>query len=161
MWNELEAACGLAGIKITPIPHFSWQIAENYRFEQLENILAEMVLSIKPFTVRTTGLALFTGDDPVVYLPIVRDISLSTLHAKIWERLLAVSVAPSPYYAPQYWMPHITLAHKDVNRKTLACLMERLAFQNHTWELGVDNLAIAFQSEGEVGLVRKRFNFGS
>jgi 2'-5' RNA ligase len=160
MWDELEAACGLAGIKITPIPHFSWQIAENYRFERLDTILKEITLSVNKLTVRTSGLALFTGENPVVYLPIIRDASLSALHAKIWESLFPVSVAPSPYYSPQSWMPHITLAHKDVDRNTLTCLMDRLAFQNHNWELSVDNLAVVYQPEGQVGLVHSKFKFG-
>jgi hypothetical protein len=29
-WLRLEKECGLSGVKVTPYPHFSWQIAQDY-----------------------------------------------------------------------------------------------------------------------------------
>ena len=33
IWNMLEEQFGLTYIKITPIPHFTWQLGEGYRDE--------------------------------------------------------------------------------------------------------------------------------
>ena len=30
LWDRLENNFGLSGIRVTPFPHFSWQIGENY-----------------------------------------------------------------------------------------------------------------------------------
>ena len=49
IWQELEIECGLKGIYITPMPHFSWQIAEDYDWDALEIALQEIekvVLSV-------------------------------------------------------------------------------------------------------------------
>ena len=37
LWNELEEECGLEGIKVTPYPHFSWLIAEDFDWESFES----------------------------------------------------------------------------------------------------------------------------
>ena len=71
LWAELETECGLTGIKVTPFAHFSWLIAEDFDWERLGEALAEIAIATKPFIIRTTGLALFTGEHPVVYIPVV------------------------------------------------------------------------------------------
>lgn len=42
IWHELENKCGLTGIKVTPYPHFSWQIAKDYNWSELETVLKEI-----------------------------------------------------------------------------------------------------------------------
>jgi len=72
IWLELETDCGLKGINVTPLPHFSWQIAEDYEWDALDNALQKITEAAQPFMVQTTGLALFTAESPAVYIPIVR-----------------------------------------------------------------------------------------
>lgn len=85
IWQELEIDCRLKGIHVTPLPHFSWQIAEDYAWEALENALQELAFEAEQFKVRTNGLALFTGEEPVVYIPVVRTKELSRFHEMIWN----------------------------------------------------------------------------
>jgi hypothetical protein len=42
LWQKLETECGLSGIKVTPIPHFSWQVAEDYELQSLEPFLRKI-----------------------------------------------------------------------------------------------------------------------
>ena len=160
VWRNLETVCGLKGVYITPVPHFSWQIAENYDLQRLETIIGEIASSNAPFPARASGLALFTGEKPVAYLPIVRDARLSELHAQIWQGSENIGDNLSPYYAPQAWMPHITIAYGDVNHQSMPCLMEHLAFQELNFEFQVDNLTFVFQPAEQVGLVIKKFTLG-
>jgi len=156
LWTELELGCRLEGIKKTPIPHFSWQVSEDYDFDRLKAALQVIAQTNQPFTVRTTGLGVFSGQNQVLYIPVVRDARLSELHAQIWLALSELSVKPSPLYSPQVWVPHITLAHKDLDRDALDCAMHILAFRNYDWEIRVDNLSLVFQENDQVGALQYR-----
>lgn len=159
IWHELENDCGLKGIKITPLPHFSWQIAESYHLEQIKNILSTLAASTQAFTVHSTGVGLFTGAVPVIYIPLVKDMHLMALHKLIWERVQSVAQGLSPYYEPGAWIPHITLANRDVNQGSLNCAMDKLAFRSFDWEIRIDHLALVNQTDELEGWLQYRFDF--
>jgi 2'-5' RNA ligase len=159
LWQELEVRCGLTGVKITPFPHFSWQVAEGYDIPALETVLQEIVRETKPFRVRTTGLGLFTGDSPIIYIPLVKDRELLEFHARLWDATRSSVISAHPYYSPEAWVPHITLAYGDVNADNLGCAMHFLAAQSFDWEIQVDNLVFIAQSEGAT-VEACRYHFG-
>ncbi len=160
IWKELEIECGLCGIGITPIPHFSWQVAGNYDQQQLAPILRRMARSIKPFTVTISGLGIFSGENPVLYLALVKDELLLRLHKRIWERAKGTAEELSPFYAPQAWVPHITLAHGDINKENLACAIRLAGFQSFDWRIPIDNLALISQSENASHQASLHYKFG-
>jgi 2'-5' RNA ligase len=160
IWQELETDCGLKGIHVTPLPHFSWQIAEDYEWTALETALQDMALIAQPFPVYTTGLAFFTGERPVAYIPVVRTGELSIFHEMIWKRITPLSTRPSLYYSPSFWMPHISLAYGDLDTEKLSCLMDKLAFRTFNWQIEIDNLTLIYEPEGTIGQARYQFSFG-
>lgn len=160
LWHKLETHCGLTGAQTTPIPHFSWQVVEEYDMPRLESAMCQIASQTKPFLVRTTGLGLFTGPSPIVFVPLVKDAPLLRFHERIWEAMQDIAIHPSPYYAPQAWLPHITLAYDDVDPASLSCAMQTLAFQTFNWEIWVDNLILIGQGDGETGRELLRFPFG-
>lgn len=161
LWDELAQGCGLTGIHVTPIPHFSYQIAGDYDWEGVQTAMEELAARTKPFQITTTGLALFTGERIVAYLPVVRTAALSALHQEIWQQVQPHSVAPSLYYAPSFWMPHISLAYQDVTPERLICLMARLAGRTFDWQIEIDNLTMIYEPDGSIGSVRFRYPFSA
>jgi 2'-5' RNA ligase len=162
IWQELEDRCGLKGVRITPFPHFSWQVAEGYDIPALETALQQIARQTKPFPARTTGLGVFTGGGPILYIPLVKDRKLLEFHVLLWEATRTCAISAHPYYSPAAWIPHITLAYGDVNTGNLDCAMQALAFQSFDWEIMVDNLVFIAQSEGTtVEACRYRFGEGS
>jgi len=159
IWDELASRCGLTAIEITPFPHFSWQIAEDYDIDCVEVLLDDLASQQKPFNILTSGLALFSGEKPVLYIPIVRSAELSKLHAYLWEQLEPLGDGISAHYAPQIWIPHITLATDDLDAEAMACVMGWLPFKSLNWQIDIDNFAFGFQLEGEKGFIRNRFDF--
>ncbi|MEW5830443.1 MAG: 2'-5' RNA ligase family protein [Chloroflexota bacterium] len=159
IWNELEGGCGLTGIKVTPYPHFSWLIAEEFDWDLAETTLAKIAANTRPLTARTTGLSLFTGPMPVAYIPLVRTAELSEFHHQLWEQFQSAGWGISPHYAPEYWMPHITLAHTDLMPHALDCLMSKLAHRTFNWEIKVDNLALLLGPQRHSGRLKRRFDF--
>lgn len=159
LWRELQEKCGLEGIKVTPYPHFSWQIGVEYEWTELEKVFHDIAIRTKPFVVHTTGLALFTGDQPVIFIPLVRDPALNAFHAQVWDRLAQIGEGISPHYSPRNWMPHISLAYSDVTRETINCAMQTLAFRAYDWRIEVDNLAAIYEPAGTVGKLRLNVRF--
>ncbi len=80
---ELAQVFNLAPQHLPPFPHFSYQIAPRYHRAAPPEALAQLARRHAPLLVPTSGLGLFPGDDPVLYLPLVRTASvLSAILAK-------------------------------------------------------------------------------
>jgi 2'-5' RNA ligase len=77
----------------------------------------------------------------------------------IWEQAKTSAHCINHFYSPASWIPHITLAHGDVDPHKLTCAMESIAFQSFDWEIIVDNLALIGQDEDDTGreVLRVRF----
>ena len=159
IWQELEIECGLVGIKITPLPHFSWQIGDNYELIRTREILEQVAQTSSPFRVFATGIGIFTRPVPVIYIPVVKDETLLRLHARLWEETRQMVAGASSHYSPHHWLPHITLASGDVDMAKLNCAVRRLAFRSLELEIPVDNLAMVYQADDEEGWLKYRFDF--
>src|SRR5690348_10878558 len=78
LWDELAREFGVdALLSRVAIPHFSYHVAEKYDEPKLEAALRTFAHVHRPFTVRCAGLGIFTGPNPVLYIPIVRNGDLS------------------------------------------------------------------------------------
>jgi 2'-5' RNA ligase len=149
LWQELEARCGLVGVKITPFPHLTWQVTDNYDHPRFELALHALAGQVQPFSIHTSGLGIFTGENPIVYVSIVKDEPLMRFHSLLWEKMAGIAFHPVLYYSPGQWVPHITLAYHDLTSANLDCAMQSLAFQAYNWEIQIDNLILVAQSEGQ------------
>ncbi len=157
-WSWLEAHCGLAGIKLTPLPHFSWQGAGEYRLDGVEEALREVAAKQAPFSVRATSMGVFAGENPVLFLNVVKTRQLLELHEEIWQRIHTFAVEPNEYYEPSQWMPHITLAYRDVTPDNLGCAMQVLAFKPVNVNILVNHVAMIYEIDGEIG-IKFRYDF--
>ncbi|HEX2979238.1 MAG TPA: 2'-5' RNA ligase family protein [Anaerolineaceae bacterium] len=159
IWKKLEDECDLRGNRVTPYPHISWQVAEDYRTDLLAKRLARLAARSTPILLHCSGLGLFTGAEPVLFINTIKDKTLIRYHDRVIHAAKNVVVGPSDYYQPQLWMPHITLAHRGLNAEALACALRDLAFQDFNWEIRLDNLALVCQEGEEIGQLKVRWNF--
>ena len=90
LWAELKQEFTVEGVYITPYPHFSYQVASDYCVVELEGILRTFAADHTAFQVRTTGLGMFTGPQPVLYIPVVRSPELTQFHQVLWEKVYRV-----------------------------------------------------------------------
>ncbi len=142
IWRELERKFGLRGAYAAPFPHFSYHVAEGYDTEGLSNVLSALASTLLPFRVQTTGLGLFTGPHPVIYIPVVRNRDLDTLHSLLWETVGSSATDVSTHYSPDRWIPHISLAVKDLLPAQVPAVMAYLSERTYDWEIGIDNLSL-------------------
>jgi len=158
LWEYFERSCGLTRVRMAPLPHFSWQGAEGYETAGVEAVLANIAAHCSPFVVRAAGLGLFTGEMPVVYIPLIKDERLLNIHKMIWEAVYPMAIVPNLYYDPAHWMPHITLALHEVDPWRLGCAVEEIATQKIEFDIIVDNIALIYQVDGKAGM-KSRFAF--
>ncbi|HEY0080051.1 MAG TPA: 2'-5' RNA ligase family protein [Pyrinomonadaceae bacterium] len=159
IWDELERDFGVRGIYVTPFPHLSYQVAEGYDIDSVEAVLRETASESLPFKISTAGLGIFNVTHPVLYIPIVRSPALSALHEKLWLRIPRVADSTATrHYQPEMWVPHITLAHGDLDYAQLSAIVLAFSERQFHWEINVNNLSMIYDTGTEQGL-RCRFNF--
>lgn len=146
LWAELARDFGVRGSYVTPFPHFSYQVAAGYDVPAVAAALRRFAARRRAFRVRTSGLGIFTGERPVLYIPVVRTAELSRFHAAFWAALLPAAIGSLDYYAPPTWQPHITLGHGDLDADRVAAILRGWSGRAFTWEIPVDNLALIHDS---------------
>ena len=158
LWAELAQRFGLRGIAHTPYPHFSYHLAESYDLALLEPVLRRFADNSGGFSIRTTGLGVFTGPRPVLYVPVVRSTALTRFQRELWPELAKVAGGVVDYYHPENWIPHITLATEDLTRESLCAAMGWLADRSFNWEIKINNLALIHDT-GDAQELRFRFEW--
>lgn len=149
LWAELERRFGLRGIYRTPYPHFSYHVATHYDWDGLTAVLQTLVQETAVLPITMTGLGVFTGAEPVLYMPVVRTAVLSQLHERVWMAVEPVSSGTQAYYSPDNWLPHITLAQHDLTPENLPVVTQWLNSQSLTWQMAVDNVSLIALREGK------------
>jgi 2'-5' RNA ligase len=145
LWQELKLQFEVGSPRATAVPHFSYHISPEYALDALKQVLLETAVSTPPFTLKTTGIGIFPGEKPVVYLPVTRTPELQALHSTLWPRLQRIAQGSAPesaYYAASNWFPHITLGHSDINADNLGPIITWLNSQSLAWEIQVNNLTL-------------------
>ncbi len=159
IWDELETQFNLVGFLVSPIPHFSWQIAGDYNLNQLVDRISKTVQVISPVRVRTNGIGLFTGFRQVVYIPIIKDCELINIHTQIWTATQTISTELSPLYSPSSWVPHITLIHENLTPENIGPVMKYLASSTYNWEMTIDKIALVSDSVEDMDELKIKASF--
>lgn len=159
LWRVLESTCGFQRNRITPIPHLSWQVAEDYPVAGIKDQLRILAKSTKPFTVQTAGIGLFTETIPVVYLNVVMSETVNQFHRRVWQVGEPFATSLSGYYQPDAWVPHITLSYGEVTPENLGCALGGLAFKPLKMNIQIRNIALASQESDQTGRVHKVYEF--
>ncbi len=142
LWDLLESELGLKAVRVSPLPHFSYQAARDFDLDALSDVVSKVAAKARPIRVRTAGVGVFTGLSPVVYIPIVRTPELTRLQLALWSAGAIASENPAPEYHPAMWIPHVTIAQSDVTEESLPRVLALLNAQELAWEFEIDNLSI-------------------
>lgn len=159
LWQKLYDECGLNAIYTIPTPHVTWFAADKIDLDHSLASLSEIASEAKPFTLHTFGLGIFSGEKPVLYLPMVKTLEMIHLHCNIWEKIEPYAKAEKLYYSPKMWVPHITLALKDLTRENMACAVNAISFDPIELYVVIDNLIVAEYEETSLGELLFQYNF--
>lgn len=158
MWDDLKQDFFLSGINLTPTPHFTWFGGDEFDAVETKSTIESLADELLPFEVSTTGLGFFTTPKPVIYLPIIKSRKLLEAHEVVWKALTRYGRNVSEIYKPDLWIPHITLAHSDLSRATLAGILDNLMNNELKFTIKVNNLALIFATADSSGIIfHKKF----
>jgi len=151
-WKVLTQSCDLNGIKIPQNPHFSWMVSEGFEEEAAKQAFEAISRKTTEFTVRTNGLGIFTGEKPILYLPIVKTEQLMDLHQEIWQVLFALGVNQNTFYHPSQWIPHVTVIGEEIPLTQFVCLVESIVNITLEMTIHVNNLALIYSNKDDAGI---------
>ncbi len=139
---ELDAKFGLDAVQATPAPHFTFMLAGIRRIEVLKKALAEVAATTAPFPAYTTGLGIFPGPQPVIYVPVLRSSDLNHLHQRVLDVTQPLCKGTDRFNAPSRWLPHLSLALHDTTPALLGPVMQFLNARTYNLRLNINNLGI-------------------
>lgn len=141
VWDLLETECSLSGIRNIPYPHFSWLTGADFSDKHIFDLLEDLCKKLEPFEIKTTGIGIFTGDEPIIYLPLVKTKKLFEYHQMIWALIENHVSEVNSYYSPENWIPHITIGFGDVTTDRLSCAVRNLSKYDLSMTITIDNLS--------------------
>ena len=77
--------------------------------EVLIRLVQEYAGHVQPFQVQLGAMGTFPTDENVLFLAPAPTIQLLAYHQEFHDRLAQSSLTPSPYYAPENWIPHCSV----------------------------------------------------
>jgi 2'-5' RNA ligase len=158
-WERIEHVFNIAGIALTHLPHFSWHVAQSYEFNGLDQRLNTFVKDLEPFHLHIAGAGIFSGENPVIYLPVTKTPVISGIHNSLSKWIGDFTTTTNPNYDPEFWIPHITLSGENFNSDGICQVLSELAYIRMDIDLVIDHIAVIYRNENSSG-VQKIFRFG-
>jgi 2'-5' RNA ligase len=155
LWQVLKTDCCEAGVNLSSNPHISWVGAQKYDLDGLSKKLRQFIQSFETLEVTTTGLGIFTGLAPVLYLAVVKTEALLKMQRRIHNLCGGFADDEILYYRPENWVPHISVAYRDVQLDTLVCAIRSLALKNLTFTIKLQSMDILYDLDGKVGIYNR------
>ena len=138
----LEQEFGMKGVQKTPDPHLTWLTASDASLAHLKQALNKASGLCCSLKVKTTGLGIFPGEQPVLYIPVIRTPAVNQFQAHLFEAIKDLSQEIGPNYQPDFWLPHLTLALADTSPVLIGQAVQFLNSLNFNWEIKLDNLSL-------------------
>lgn len=148
LWEGMRREFGVPRGYPGAVPHLSFHIGSHDVDAGAEAIVERVAMATQPFTVYSAGLGVFGGAMPVIHLSVARSPAATSLAKRLATELERAGFPSSdPYFAPDRWMPHVTIAHRNLSGMELGPLLGWLAAQPLAWEILVTTLSIARETE--------------
>ena len=157
--KKLEQKFGLDDVQATLDPHLTYQLAGVKKLSSLKTALAQVAAATEPFPAFTTGLGVFPGAQPVIYIPVLRSDSLNALHHRILAATAPLCLRTDKFSSADCWLPHISLALHDTTPDLLGPVLSFLNEETYNLKIEIDNIAILRQ-QGDLFLQEEVFQLG-
>ncbi len=148
LWQTMERNLGVPAGYPGAIPHLTFHIGNHDIDAGADRIVEAVARRTPPLAISTSGLGIFGGSPPVLYLATARTPTVAALAHDLATALDDAGFPSSdPYFAPEKWIPHITIAHRNLAGVELAPLLAWLVAQPLAWEISLRSLSIARETE--------------
>lgn len=152
LWEELDIHHRVRLRYPKPIAHISYMVFSDKPRIDLKERLRVFALGHEPFEIRAGGLGLFPGSPAILYVPVVRSARLTRFHHELWHELRGEDYPSSVLYHPDRWVPHITLAHLNLQNVGVADVIVDMAERRLDWQCTISSVALINGMSVESGL---------
>jgi 2'-5' RNA ligase len=111
LWHRIEEAGLSSFLARGPFhPHLTLAIYQRLDPERFRDALATLAARQPPLLVALPSVGTFPGSEGAVFLAATMTAALLKLHRQIHTLLGECGATPLPYYLPDRWNPHCTVA---------------------------------------------------
>jgi 2'-5' RNA ligase len=115
LWKLFERKYLSKSIQAYSHPHISFQSGTTHDVRQIKRDFESLAYQMTSFEIEVTGARHFRKD--VIYLAVKRTRELAKTHKLIHRFLDDQCQGLDELYAPQHWLPHVTLAMEDLTEE--------------------------------------------
>lgn len=126
IWDRLEEQFALRRVRASELPHITFIAGKRGCLERLQQGLASVVVELQPLEVELTGVGVFSGPHPVVFLRVEKHPCLEQAHALMTHAARQAGMEIAPHYRVEEWTPHVTLAAGDLEAVQLPAVLSAL-----------------------------------
>jgi hypothetical protein len=149
VWNDFQHQIGISRIKTTSFPHLTWVIAKHTDEDLVDHQLNIFRKKITPFVFSTNGIGVFTGKRPAVYIQIKPDIRLLAFQNQLYDLFSDHSEGLKKFYAPDRWIPHISVAIEDIDTSNIGRVMEYLLPKSFKHDIRIEYFTLVRKELGK------------
>jgi len=150
IWEDLENRFNIKWVKDNiSIPHLTWNVAEKYNIENFNDVIKKSIKSLDSITIKTQGLGLFSGEKITLYIPLKPTKELLHFHDFLWNLVNVNDTKLNKYYSPANWIPHITLAVEDIDKKNVGQVVSYLSKKKFKFQIKLDSVSIVHRYVGK------------
>ena len=104
-------------------PHVTLGIYEELHVPEFSKALREAVIDVEPFECQMPLIGLFPNKPVVGFLGVTQTAGLNHLHQNVHQLMARFGTSPRPYYLPDNWNPHCSLA-PDLSSESLGDFLQ-------------------------------------
>lgn len=153
-WENVRRVFDAAGIELTDLPHISWHVAMHYDLDLVEQFLRQQARHLAPMSMNVAGIGVFSGENPVMYLPVTKTQDVTAMHNSLWNGMSAFSFAVNEHYNPRLWIPHVTLTSADTCGDAICQVVSELAYVELYLDFITNEFAIIYKDGVDGGVYR-------
>jgi len=102
-----------------------------------------------PFVLSTNGIGIFTGKRPAVYIQIKPSVQILDFQKELYETFSDHSDGLKKFYAPDRWIPHISLAIEDIDNDNIGKVMKYLLPNTFKHDMRIETISLVRKNIGQ------------
>jgi len=158
MWRFIEKEYDSKAVQNFPHPHLSFQGGTSEDLKTVDSELKKLSSEIRPFPITTGGIDTFRKPERVIFLSVTRTKTLQGIHKKIDDLLQKYCSQTFRFCTPQYWFPHLTLAHGDLTLNQFHRAKKDLENYHLNYKLTIHNICLViWYDQGRKIRIHKKY----
>lgn len=135
--------------------HLSWIVSNGVNLKPLSDMMKKVALSTDSFDARSGGIGIFPGLEPALTLLLARNKQVCELQSILWDKCRPFMTGINDHYAPDFWIPHVTLYYQQGKPEELCDLLGKIVHNEIIFNISITNLSLIYLDYDNAGLLNR------